>query len=98
MHVYPADTQLHSSYNRLKYVFNEPAHSYQKTDKRVLAATGFNIKMLHDNDGRISVTQNGAYLERQFRTVLKRAHNPKRRYQAQTIIILLIHQNLTHQT
>ena len=77
----------HSSYNRLKYVFNEPAHSYQKTDKRVLAATGFNIKMLHDNDGRISVTQNGAYLERQFRTVLKRAHNPKRRYQAQTIII-----------
>lgn len=77
----------HSSYNRLKYVFNEPAHSYQKTDKRVLAATGFNIKMLHDNDGRISVTQNGAYLERQFRTVLKRAHNPKRHYQAQTIII-----------
>ena len=77
----------HSSYNRLRYVFNEPAHSYQKTDKRVLAATGFNIKMLHDNDGRISVTQNGAYLERQFRTVLKRAHNPKRHYQAQTIII-----------
>lgn len=77
----------HSSYNRLKYVFNEPVHSYQKTDKRVLATTGFNIKMLHDNDGRISVTQNGAYLERQFRTVLKRAHNPKRRYQAQTIII-----------
>ena len=77
----------HSSYNRLKYVFNEPAHSYRKTTKRVLAATGFNIKMLHDNDRRISVTQNGAYLERQFRTVLKRAHNPKRRYQAQTIII-----------
>ena len=77
----------HSSYNRLRYVFNEPAHSYQKTDKRVLAATGFNIKMLHDNDGRISVTQNGAYLEQQFRTALKRAHNPKRRYQAQTIII-----------
>ncbi|WP_225433440.1 relaxase/mobilization nuclease domain-containing protein [Limosilactobacillus reuteri] len=77
----------HSSYNRLKYVFNEPVHSYQKTDKRVLDATGFNIKMLNDNDGRISVTQNGAYLERQFRTVLKRAHNPKRRYQAQTIII-----------
>ena len=77
----------HSSYNRLKYVFNEPVHSYQKTDKRVLAATGFNIKMLHDNDGRISVTQNGAYLERQFRIVLKRAHNPKRCYQAQTIII-----------
>ncbi|MDM8219257.1 relaxase/mobilization nuclease domain-containing protein [Limosilactobacillus mucosae] len=77
----------HSSYNRLKYVFNEPVHSYQKTDKRVLAATGFNIKMLHDNDGRISVTQNGAYLERQFRTVLKRAHNPRRCYQAQTIII-----------
>ena len=33
----------HSSYNRLKYVFNEPAHSYRKTTKRVLAASGFNI-------------------------------------------------------
>ena len=77
----------HSSYNRLKYVFNEPAHSYRKTTKRVLAASGFNIKMLHDNDGKISATQNGAYLERQFRTVLKRAHNPRRCYQAQTIII-----------
>lgn len=76
-----------SSYNRLRYVFNEPAHSYQKTDKRVLAATGFNIKMLHDSDGSISSVQNGAYLEKQFRTVLKRAHNPHRRYQAQTIII-----------
>lgn len=77
----------HSSYNRLKYVFNEPAHSYRKTTKRVLAASGFNIKMLHDNDGKISATQNGAYLERQFRTVLKRAHNSRRCYQAQTIII-----------
>ena len=77
----------HSSYNRLKYVFNEPAHSYRKTTKRVLAASGFNIKMLHDNDGKISATQNGAYLDRQFRTVLNRAHNPRRCYQAQTIII-----------
>lgn len=76
-----------SSYNRLRYVFNEPAHSYQKTDKRVLAASGFNIKMLHDSGGCISSVQNGAYLEKQFRTVLKRAHNPHRRYQAQTIII-----------
>lgn len=76
-----------SSYNRLKYVFNEPAHSYRKTNKRVLSATGFNIKMLHDSDGSISSIQNGAYLEKQFRTVLKRAHNPYRRYQAQTIII-----------
>lgn len=76
-----------SSYNRLRYVFNEPAHSYQKTTKRVLAATGFNIKMLHNNNGKISATQNGAYLEQQFRTILKRAHDPQRRYQAQTIII-----------
>lgn len=76
-----------SSYNRLKYVFNEPVHSYKKTDKRVLVTTGFNIRMLHDNDDRISATQNGAYLEKQFRTTLKRAHNPKRHYQAQTVII-----------
>lgn len=76
-----------SSYNRLRYVFNEPAHTNHKTNKRVLAATGFNIKMLHDIDGRIASVQNGAYLEHQFRTVLQRAHNPKRRCQAQTIIV-----------
>ena len=76
-----------SSYNRLRYVFNQTPHSYKKTNKRVLAATGYNIKMLHDDDGMISVTQNGAYLEKQFGAVLKRARNPKRRYQAQTIII-----------
>lgn len=75
-----------SSYNRLRYVFNQVPHTYKKTNKRVLAATGYNIKMLHDG-GMISVTQNGAYLERQFSAVLKRSHNPKRRYQAQTIII-----------
>ena len=76
-----------SSYNRLSYVFNEAPHSYRKTDKRVLATTGFNIKMIHDADGSISNTQNGAYLEKQFRVTLKRAQNPQRRYQAQTIII-----------
>ncbi|MQB68215.1 mobilization protein [Lactobacillus reuteri] len=43
--------------------------------------------MLHDSGGCISSVQNGAYLEKQFRTVLKRAHNPHRRYQAQTMII-----------
>lgn len=75
------------SYNRLKYIFNEPAHSYQKTSHRVLATTGFNIRMLHDQQGHISTTQNGAYLERQFRTNLQRAHNPQRRCQAQSIIV-----------
>lgn len=75
------------SYNRLKYIFNEPAHSYQKTSHRVLATTGFNIRMLHDRQGHISTTQNGAYLERQFRTNLQKAHNPQRRFQAQSIIV-----------
>ncbi|WP_251573985.1 relaxase/mobilization nuclease domain-containing protein [Limosilactobacillus agrestimuris] len=75
------------SYNRLKYIFNEPAHSYQKTSRRVLATTGFNIRMLHNRSGRISTTQSGAYLEHQFKDNLQRAHNPQRRYQAQSIIV-----------
>lgn len=75
------------SYKRLKYIFNEPAHSYRKTSQRVLACTGFNIRMLHDQQGRISTIQNGAYLERQFMTNLQQAHNPQRRYQAQSVIV-----------
>lgn len=76
-----------SSYRRLQYLFQEPPHSYRKTSRRVLACTGFNIKLLHDPDGQIAVTQNGAYLERQFKANLKKAHNPKRKYQAQTLIV-----------
>lgn len=76
-----------SSYGRLQYLFQEPPHSYQKTSQRVLACTGFNIKLLHDSNGNISATQNGAYLEKQFKANLKKAHNPKRTYQAQTLII-----------
>lgn len=76
-----------SSYGRLQYLFQEPPHSYQKTSQRVLACTGFNIKLLHDSNGNISATQSGAYLEKQFKANLKKAHNPKRTYQAQTLII-----------
>ena len=76
-----------SSYGRLQYLFQEPPHSYQKTSQRVLACTGFNIKLLHDSNGRITNVQNGAYLERQFMSNLRKAHNPKRMYQAQTLII-----------
>ncbi|WP_339111317.1 relaxase/mobilization nuclease domain-containing protein [Limosilactobacillus reuteri] len=68
-------------------MFQEPPHSYQKTSQRVLASTGFNIKLLHNPNGDISATQNGVYLEKQFKANLKRAHNPKRKYQAQTLII-----------
>lgn len=53
----------------------------------MLACDGFNIKLLHDSNGRITNVQNGAYLERQFMSNLRKAHNPKRMYQAQTLII-----------
>lgn len=76
-----------SSYGRLQYLFQEPPHSYQKTSRRVLACSGFNIKLLHEQHGRIANTQNGAYLEKQFKANLQKAHNPKRKYQAQTLII-----------
>lgn len=53
----------------------------------MLASTGFNIKLLHNPNGDISATQNSAYLEKQFKANLNKAHNPKRKYQAQTLII-----------
>lgn len=43
--------------------------------------------MLHASNSRISLLQSGTYLEQQFRQNLKRAFNPKRKYQAQSIII-----------
>ena len=76
-----------SSYKRLQYLFQEPPHSTKKTLQRVLACDGFNIKLLHNPDGSVTTTQNGVYLEKQFKANLKRAHNPKRKYQAQTLII-----------
>lgn len=75
------------SYQRLTYLFNEPAHNSTKTQKRVLACGGININLLHDGNGHITTQQNGAYLEKQFRSNLKFAFNPKRQYQAQSIII-----------
>ena len=78
---------IHSSYQRLSYLFNEPAHNVAKTDQRVLACGGINIHMLHDSNGNLTPQQNGAYLEKQFRQNLKLAFNPKRQYQAQSIII-----------
>ncbi|MDM8333674.1 relaxase/mobilization nuclease domain-containing protein [Limosilactobacillus panis] len=76
-----------SSYGRLTYIFNQPVHNNMKTNHRVLACSGFNINMLHAPNGQLTTLQSGAYLEKQFYQSLKRAYNPKRRYQAQSIII-----------
>lgn len=80
-------TACRSSYGRLTYIFNQTAHSTAKTDHRVLACSGTNINMLHNPSGQITAVQSGAYLEKQFHQSLKRAYNPKRKYQAQSIII-----------
>lgn len=76
-----------SSYGRLTYVFNQSAHNTTKTSHRVLASSGINIKMLHNPNGTLSLVQSGAYLEKQFHNSLKRAFNPKRKIQCQSIII-----------
>lgn len=76
-----------SSYGRLTYIFNNVAHYNYKTNHRVLACSGSNIRMLHDKSGHISVNQSGAYLENQFHQSLKKAFNPKRQTQCQSIII-----------
>lgn len=63
------------------------AHNDEKTTQRVLATTGFNIRLLHSPDGQIASLQNGAYLQKQFQQLLHRAYNPRRKYQAQSIIV-----------
>lgn len=78
---------IRSSYHRLTYLFNEPAHNADITSQRVLACSGHNIKMLHDHNGNISTVQSGAYLEQQFHQSLLKAFNPHRKYQAQSLII-----------
>lgn len=80
-------TACKSSYGRLTYIFNQAAHNDNKTSHRVLACSGTNIRMLHNPNGQLTTLQSGAYLEKQFRQSLKRAYNPKRKYQAQSIII-----------
>ena len=75
-----------SSYRRLTYIFNQPPHCIDKTSHRVLCCSGNNIKMLHAPDGSITSLQSGTYLERQFRQSLKKAFNPTRQYQCQSII------------
>ena len=77
----------HSSYNRICYVFDGPAHSDSKTSQRVLACSGTNINLLHDQDGQISNVQSAPYLEEQFHQSLKKAYNPHRQYQCQSIIV-----------
>lgn len=80
-------TGIKSTYGRLTYIFSGLPHSSVKTSKRVLACSGTNINLIHSPDGHISPVQNGAYLEKQYRQSLKKAFNPNRRYQAQSIII-----------
>lgn len=76
-----------SSYNRLTYIFNQSPHNNGKTNHRVLACSGTNIKMIHNPDGTLTVSQSGVYLEKQFHQSLKRAFNPKRKTKCQSIII-----------
>lgn len=76
-----------NSYGRISYIFNNVAHYDGKTDHRVLACSGTNIRMLHDKEGHITTNQSGVYLEKQFLQSLKKASNPKRKTQCQSIII-----------
>lgn len=76
-----------SCYGRMTYLFNSPAHCDTKTNHRVLACNGFNVKMFHDASGHVSNTQNGAFLQKQFQRVLNRAWNPNKTYQVQSLIV-----------
>lgn len=87
-------TSIKSSYGRLSYLFDQPAHD--GSDQRVLAAGGQNIRMLHDpKTGEITNDQSGAYLQRQFHDSLRRAANPNRKQQAQSVILSFADGELT---
>ena len=80
-----------SSYNRLTYIFNQSPHNNGKTNHRVLACSGTNIKMIHNPDGTLTVSQSGVYLEKQFHQSLKRAFNPKRQKAIEADLVVINH-------
>lgn len=85
----------HSSYNRLCYVFDGPAHNDSKTNQRALAVSGINLNLLHDENGQISTLQSGAYVEEQFHQSLRKAYNPKHNTSVNQSLFLSIRMNLT---
>lgn len=76
-----------SIHGRISYLFETAPHSTAKVTHRNLAVDGNNIRLLTDNTGIVSRYQDGYYLERQMHRILKKAKNPKRKYQLQSIII-----------
>lgn len=87
-------TPIRSSIGRLTYLFDKPSH--RDGVDRVLAAGGQNVDLIHDpKTGDVTADQSGGYLQRQFHNVLLRAKNPKRRTQANSIIISFADDELT---
>ena len=79
-------SSIRSSAGRLVYMFDAPAHD--GSVQRVLAAGGRNLNFIRDPvTGEIASQQPGSYLQRQFHNDLNRAFNPKRKTQAQSIIL-----------
>lgn len=87
-------SSIKSSSGRLRYMYDTPAHD--GSAQRVLAAGGRNLKFIRDPvTGEILPDQPGTYLQRQFHNQLNRAFNPKRRLQAQSIILSFADDELT---
>ena len=78
-------TPVKSSLGRLSYLIDEPAHN--GTDPRALAVSGSNVKFLHDREHNVIPNQSGEYFEAQFKNVRKKAYNPDRHVQAQSVIV-----------
>lgn len=73
-----------SSWGRLKYIFDDPAHD--GSEHRVLAVVGNNLKLWGSN-GIIYPNQSGFYLNKQFQNVRKKARNKNKRHEAQHLIL-----------
>ena len=87
-------SSIKSSSGRLAYMFDSPAHD--GSAQRVLAAGGRNLNFIRaPSTGEISPNQPGTYLQRQFHNQLGRAFNPRRKTQAQSIILSFADGELT---
>lgn len=82
--VYVKSNYSTSSWGRLKYIFDDPAHD--GSEHRVLSVTGNNIKLWSSNDG-VFPNQSGYFLNKQFKSIKKKAWNKRKRHEAQHMIL-----------
>lgn len=72
---------------RIEYVCSQVPHNTDVVKRRSLLVDGNYVNLITEQDSYPSAYQSGYYIEEQFIRVLKRAKNPNRQYQLQSIIV-----------